>query len=120
GRGAQRGAQTAAPPAGPEAVAQLAGTWNLTVHTPEGDQPATLTVTQSGDVLDGSLQSALGTAAIVNGRVSGSVATWSVTLPIQGQTTTIAFRGQADGNRMTGTASLGEMGTITFTAEKTP
>jgi hypothetical protein len=46
--------------------------------------------------------------------------TFTITVPISGQTTIIVFRGTVDGNRMTGTADLGAMGNATFTGERRP
>ena len=103
-----------------EGLAQIAGTWDVTVTTAQGTNQGTLTVTQTGDVLDGSMATELGTVTITDARVTGRTAMWSITLPISGQTTTIRFRGDVEGNRMRGTADLGEMGQATFTAERKP
>jgi hypothetical protein len=108
--GAAEGAETA----------QVGGTWLLTVTGPQGTSTATLTVTQSGDVLDGTLTSEVGTREIQNGRVSGRTVTWSILLPLGGQNQTVTFRGEVDGGRMTGTAAVGDAGTMNFTGERRP
>jgi hypothetical protein len=104
----------------PEAPAQATGTWTLTINSPQGATAATLTLTQTGDVLDGTMTSDIGTREIENGRVSGRTVTWSIVLPLGGQNTTVAFRGEIDGDRLTGTATLGDRGTMTFTGERRP
>ena len=37
------------------------GTWNVTMNTPMGEQPGTLTLKQDGDSLSGALSGAQGT-----------------------------------------------------------
>jgi imidazolonepropionase-like amidohydrolase len=101
-------------------TAQAGGTWDIRVRTAQGENQATLTATQSGSALDGSMATELGTVQITNGQVTGSRVTFSITLPISGQTTTIAFEGTITGNRMSGTADLGAMGSATFTGERRP
>ena len=101
-------------------MARVAGTWDLTVTTPQGENRATMTVTQSGATLDGTMTSEMGTVQVTDGRVTGQRVTFTVAVPISGQTTTIIFQGTIDGTRMTGTADLGAMGSATFTGERRP
>ena len=101
-------------------MAQVAGTWTMSVASPQGAMASTLTLTQSGDAIDGSMISDHGTATISDGRVNGRNVSWSSTFPIGGERTTVTFDAEVDGNRMTGRLRAGEMGTMTFTAEKKP
>ncbi|CAN5848238.1 amidohydrolase family protein [soil metagenome] len=101
-------------------LAQVAGSWDVTVNNPQGANRGTLTVTQNGAVLDGRMVTELGTVEITDGQVTGNNVTWAVTLPIAGQTTTIVFQGQVQGDRITGTADLGAQGSMTFSAERKP
>ncbi len=101
-------------------MARVAGTWDLTVTSAQGDNQATMTVTQSGATLDGTMATELGTVQVTDGRVTGQRVTFTITVPISGQTTAIVFRGTVDGGRMTGTADLGAMGSATFTGERRP
>jgi imidazolonepropionase-like amidohydrolase len=100
--------------------ASIAGTWDITVTSPQGENRASMTVTQSGATLDGTMATEVGTVQVTDGRVTGQRVTFSVAVPISGQTTTIVFRGTVDGNRMTGTADMGALGTATFTGERRP
>ena len=54
------------------------------------------------------------------GEISGRIATWTTILQVGGQSITLNYRGEVDGNRMTGSAELGNFGSGTFTAEKKP
>jgi hypothetical protein len=66
------------------------------------------------------MTSMLGTNDIADGQIRGRVATWSLTIQVGGQSITLNYRGEVDGNRMTGTAELGSFGSSTFTAERRP
>jgi len=101
-------------------MARVAGTWDITVTTAEGENRATLTATQSGATLEGSMATELGTVQITDGRVTGQRVTFTITLPISGQTTPIVFRGSVEGSRMTGTVDLGAMGSATFIGDRKP
>jgi imidazolonepropionase-like amidohydrolase len=101
-------------------TARVAGTWDLTVTTQQGENRATMTVTQSGGTLEGTMNTEMGTVQVTDGRVTGQSVTFSVTVPISGQTTIVVFRGTVEGNRMRGTADLGAMGSASFTGERQP
>ena len=102
-------------------MARVAGTWTLVVAMHQGEEHrATLTATQTGATLDGSMATELGTVQITDGRVTGQRVTFTITLPIEGQTTVIVFRGTVEGNRMSGNVELGALGSGTFTGERQP
>jgi imidazolonepropionase-like amidohydrolase len=101
-------------------MAQVAGTWVLTVNGPQGAVTSTLTLTQSADALDGQMISEFGNAAINDGRVNGRNVSWQASFQIGGERTTVNFEAEVDGNRMTGRARVGEAAAMTFTAEKKP
>jgi hypothetical protein len=103
-------------------MAQVAGTWTLTVNHSQGATTSTMTMTQTGDAIDGSMISEFGNSAISDGRVNGRTATWTASFQMGGERTTVNFEGEVDasGNRMTGRARAGEMGAMTFTAERKP
>lgn len=116
GRAGQRGGGRG----GGGEMAQVAGTWTMTVNGPQGALTSTMTLTQTADAIDGSIISEVGTAAISDGRVSGRTVSWQASFQIGGERTTVNFEAEVDGNRMTGRARAGESGTMTFTAEKRP
>jgi hypothetical protein len=80
----------------------------------------TMSVNQSGASFSGTMTSMMGTQAIDEGQVNGRNVSWSMTMQVGGQSITLNYRGQVEGNRMTGSAELGSFGTATFTAEKKP
>jgi hypothetical protein len=119
-RNGQRAATGSAGRAAGGEMAQVAGTWTMTVAGPQGPVTSTMTLRQTGETIDGSIISELGNSAISDGRVSGRNASWSASFPIGGERTTVTFEAEVDGTRMTGRLRAGEMGTMAFTAEKKP
>jgi hypothetical protein len=118
---ASRNGQRAAGGAGRSGeMAQVAGTWVMTVNGPQGAMTSTMTLTQTADAIDGNMISEFGTAAISEGRVNGRTLTWSASFQMGGERTTVNFEADVDGSRMTGRLRAGEMGAMTFTAEKKP
>lgn len=113
-----RGDGTRAGGGGP--MAQVAGTWAVAISSPQGEMPSTLTLTQSGDAIDGSMTSQFGTVSISEGRVQGRTLTFSMAMTVGGQSLQMTAEAEVDGNRMTGRLRTGEMGTMTFTAERRP
>jgi len=116
----------APPPARPAgggnavAAAQVAGTWTMTLTSPQGPLEITMTLAQSGSTFSGTMTSQMGSMEITGGEISGRIATWTTILQVGGQSITLNYRGEVDGNRMTGSAELGNFGSGTFTAEKKP
>jgi hypothetical protein len=118
GRNAQR-AGGGARGAGGE-MAQVAGTWTMTVNGPQGAVTSTMTLTQTGDAIDGTMISQFGNAAISDGRVNGRTVSWTASFQVGGERTTVNFEADVDADRMTGRARGSEMATMTFTAERKP
>lgn len=106
--------------AGNAPAAQLAGTWALNLVSPQGPMDITMTLNQSGNSFSGSMTSMMGTTDISEGQITGRTVSWSMTIQMGGQAITLNYRGEVDGNRMTGTAELGSFGSATFTAERKP
>ncbi len=102
------------------AAAQVGGTWDVTVNSPQGEVSVTMTLTQSGTSFSGSMASQMGTQSVDGGMVDGRRVTWSISMNAGGQNMTISFNGEVDGNRIRGSASMGDMGSFTFTGEKRP
>lgn len=87
----------------------IAGTWNLTTHTPMGAQKGTLTAQVDGDSLSGTMAGAQGEVAIENGKVDGNSASWSMKVT-QPMPITLEFTVEVDGDSLSGNAKLGAFG----------
>jgi hypothetical protein len=104
------------------ATAQVAGVWEMTTNSPNGAIATTLTTTQNGDVLDGTMQTPFGVITIANGEVEGSTVRWTMHIQMGGETMQVAYEAQVEGNRMTGRATITgpNAATMTFTGERKP
>ncbi|HEX7024934.1 MAG TPA: amidohydrolase family protein [Gemmatimonadales bacterium] len=102
------------------APAQVAGGWTMTLTSPQGPLDITMTLSQNGGTFTGQMVSQVGTQEISDGQITGRNVVWSATLSFGGQSVTLNYRGEVDGNRMTGSAELGSFGSATFTAERKP
>lgn len=94
-----------APPADVK-VANVAGTWSVSFETPNGTMTQTLTLTQDGSALAGTIGGERGTAD-VKGSVSGNTVNFSATRKGQRGTFTMNYTGTLDGDTIKGTISGG-------------
>jgi len=94
------------------------GNWNLLLKTPMGDRKGTLNLTTSGDTLTGKQGGDQGTTDIFEGKVVGNEVSWkvSVTNPFA---LTLTFKGKVDGNKLSGSADTGMMGSFPFEGTRT-
>jgi imidazolonepropionase-like amidohydrolase len=85
----------------------LAGKWNLVVVTPQGDELATLDVSQSPDgTLSGTISSRMGSAPLTKGSVSGARFTFGFTMTIDTGPADASVSGTIEGNSIKGTLSI--------------
>jgi hypothetical protein len=118
----RRAAGAGAAGAGAAAIAQVGGTWEMTVNTPQGASTSTVTITQDGSTFRGTSVSDFGRIEFSDGRIDGRRMTWSATLTMSGQTIPLTFDGTLEGqgaDRLVGTVGLGPMGNAEFTARRT-
>ncbi|QUD87430.1 hypothetical protein [Phenylobacterium montanum] len=93
------------------------GTWNVTVNSPMGPQPSTLTIKAEGGALTGT-QSAQGNSQpIANGKVDGNNVSWSnsITTPFP---MTLEFSGAVDGDKISGSVKAGAFGSFPFSGSR--
>ncbi len=102
-------------PSGP--MAQVGGTWTMTVTYQRGEASHTMTLTQTGDAVTGQHK-----GVIYTGTVRGTVRAGTVELrsamPNPGNNFSYTFHGTVSGNRMNGTVDMGEYGPATWEAVK--
>jgi hypothetical protein len=93
------------------------GTWNVTVNSPMGAQPSTLTLTSEGGALTGSQTAQGATQPIANGKIDGDTVTWSnsITNPFP---MTLEFTGKLDGDTLNGSVKAGAFGAFPFTGSR--
>ena len=95
----------------------VTGDWEMTVESPQGAMTITATYKQEGETLTGKHVSEMGEAPL-KGTVKGDVIEYTITIDAGGQQLSIAHKGKVDGDAITGSADLGGMGTMNFTAKR--
>lgn len=93
------------------------GTWNITVNSPMGAQPSTLTLKAEGATLTGTQSAQGNTQPIANGKVDGDAVTWSnsITTPFP---MTLEFNGKVEGDTLNGNVKAGAFGSFPFTGSR--
>jgi hypothetical protein len=100
------------------AQADVAGEWAVTFQTPGGPEEFTMFVAQNGAKLSGRLTSDVGEFPLT-GAVDGNHVRIVWSLPEQGKLLEITFTGTIDGDSITGTAKLDDLGQGPMSAERT-
>src|SRR5438874_9939134 len=108
----------AAPLAQQKQQPSVAGLWRVEFVTPLGQVGVNMTINQSGTKLTGHVTDEFGEYEI-NGRFADRQVTvvWSV--PEDGKMLEITMKGTLDGNVITGTAKLGNVGEGPLSARRT-
>ena len=96
----------------------VAGMWRVEFVTPLGQVGVNMTINQSGSRLTGHVTDEYGEYEI-SGRVADGevMVVWSV--PEDGKMLEITMRGKVEGNLITGTAKLGDVGEGPLSARRT-
>ncbi|MFI5045702.1 MAG: hypothetical protein ACHQIG_01445 [Acidimicrobiia bacterium] len=91
------------------------GTWNVTMSTPMGAQPATLELAEEDGKLTGTMSSAAAPAAmeIADGTADGDSLAWTVAMTSP-MAMTLEFAATVDGDAIAGTVKLGTFGDASF------
>jgi hypothetical protein len=100
------------------AQAKVEGEWAVTFGTPMGVMEFSMAVSQNGTKLTGHLTSDVGEFPL-KGTVDGDQVTIDWTLNDGGKMIDITFKGKLEGDKMSGTAKLGNIGTGAFSADRT-
>ena len=95
----------------------LDGTWNVTVNSPMGAQPSTLTVKAEGGAVTGTQSAQGNTQPIANGKIDGDTVTWSssITTPMP---MTLEFTAKLAGDTLNGSVKAGAFGSFPFTGNR--
>ena len=98
-------------------MADVDGTFEVTVKSPLGDQKSTLTVKSDGATFTGTNSGAMGSNDI-SGTVEGNTLTWKqeMTVPMP---MTLDMSASVDGDAITGTVGAGAFGSFPMTGTRT-
>jgi uncharacterized pyridoxal phosphate-dependent enzyme len=105
------------PPVYNGTTANLAGTWNATIHYVRGVGEQVFILKQDGKTLTGEQKGEIFNA-VFTGTVDADHVTLTSVMPANGYEVNFVFTGVVSGNQLSGDVKLGEYGAATFTATK--
>jgi hypothetical protein len=98
----------------------ISGTWSILIEIPGQTVPGTLILTQEGNNLTGSFQTAFtGTSTIKSGRLTTEGFSLSLDVIFGGETFEVTITGKVSGNQISGTIQTPQ-GAISFSGTKNP
>ncbi len=96
----------------------VAGTYDITIKTPMGDQKGTLTVNPSGEGFTGSVTSAMmGAMDIAGGKVAGDTITWTMDMKVP-MPMTLEGEATVAGDAITGSVKAGAFGSMALSGTR--
>jgi len=96
----------------------VAGTYNVTVKTPMGDQAGTFTVALDGGNFTGKLSSPMmGEMATQDGKVAGNTLTWKMDMKVP-MPMTLDCEATIDGDALTGKVVAGAFGAMALSGTR--
>jgi imidazolonepropionase-like amidohydrolase len=111
--------KTPAPGTQPAGLPSVGGNFSINIDIPGQPLPATIALTQQGNLINGTIQTQAGTSPIKDGKVTNDGFTFSATVPFGGSSVEITVKGTVDGNKISGTIDSPQ-GAVSFTGTKNP
>jgi hypothetical protein len=111
-------AQTQEKPKEPPKEISVSGSWDMTIQTPQGERPTTVTFTQEKEAVKVSMTGPEGMTINGEGTIKESAIQWTLTISGPNGDFTLFFKGKVEGESMTGELQMGDFGTATWSAKK--
>jgi hypothetical protein len=96
--------------------ANVVGSWDITIESPQGTRTGMLVIRQDGDKLAAVMKSPRGERPLDSVTVKGSDITMTMTVNAQGQDLIITYKGKIEKDKMSGDADFGGFATGTWSA----
>jgi hypothetical protein len=96
--------------------ANVAGSWDITIDSPQGQNKALLVIKKEGDKLTGTLKGVRGERLLESLAVTGTDITFTMKANIQGQDMVFTYKGKVEKDSMKGDADFGGFATGTWSA----
>ncbi len=96
--------------------ADISGEWQLTIQSPRGPMTIDARFVQEGTKLTVTMTGPRGGESSGEGSIQGETVHWSVRRSTGSGERTVVYTGTVKGTAMSGTADLGDMGTVSWTA----
>jgi len=87
--------------------ASVAGSWDVTIESPQGKRDAVLVIKQDGGKLTGAMKSARGERPLDSVKLEGNDITLVMTANVQGQDMVFTYKGKVEKDSMKGDADFG-------------
>lgn len=100
----------------PAAQTNVAGAWDMTINGPQGAMETTMTLTQEGDTVSGTIDGPMGSVEVA-GAVAGNLMKLAFDVDAGGQMISISMIGEVNGATMEGSMDFGQ-GAADFTAKR--
>ncbi len=94
----------------------VAGIWDMTLNGPQGVMETTMTLTQDGDAVSGTIDGPMGSVEVA-GAVAGNLMKLAFDVDAGGSMISITMIGEVNGASMEGSMDFGQ-GTADFTAKR--
>ena len=100
-------------------AADVSGTWEFTMQSPRGeDMTSDITIEQDGEKIKVTMQGFRGDEMEGEGTVKENKIEWIVNISTQRGDFSITYKGTVEGDTMSGTAEMGDFGSMEWTAKK--
>lgn len=96
----------------------ISGGWQLTVQSPRGPMTIDTRFVQEGTKLTVTMEGPRGGESTGEGTIHGEAVRWSISRSTPGGDRTVVYKGTVKGTTMSGTADMGDMGTVRWTATR--
>lgn len=96
----------------------VAGTYDVTIKTPMGDQKGKLTINPAGDGFTGSVTSdMMGSMDIAGGKIAGNTLTWTMDMKVP-MPMTLECDATVDGDAISGSIKAGMFGAMAMSGTR--
>lgn len=95
----------------------IAGEWELTLQTPQGEMPMPATFALENEVLKVTLVGPMGEMK-GEGKITGAELEWTITVSTPQGDFLLSFKGKVEGEEMTGQVQMGDFGTSDFRGKR--
>src|SRR6185369_3888330 len=97
-------------------AANVAGTWDITIESPQGKRTVLLIIKKDGDKLTGAMKSPQGETALESIALKNDDIAFALTRQIQGQDMKLSYTGKVAKDSMKGDVDFGGLATGTWSA----
>ncbi|MEW5901720.1 MAG: hypothetical protein AB1715_09690 [Acidobacteriota bacterium] len=101
-----------------EGTADVSGEWEVTIESPRGPMTSTAKFVQDGEKITVTMTGPRGGESTGEGTFKGNAITWTITRSTPRGEMTVTYKGTVEGTTMSGTAEMGNFGTVGWKATK--